>query len=547
MSLLRHNQRLRQIWAIAAKNRLDLHLPDAPEWEKIKRLIRLHPASVRRVFAPLGIKYAFEEMGTLFVKLGQLLSTRSDLLPPNIISQLALLQDQVTPFDAHTAKTIIQDPKVGLGKSIDALFMRFDETPLAAASIAQVHTGALHDGKEVIIKVVRPDIETKIIQDFAILRQLAQFIQDRNEAARAIHLVDIVEDYRQVILGELDLSIEAKNAMQMRRNFLGSDLIYVPETYQYAKKVIVAERIFGVPISDHATFDKLHYSKAELAEKGLVIFFTQVFDHNFFHADMHPGNIFVETLPSGGAVQNPRYIGLDCAIMGELSAYDRLTVARMLLAVMNENFTALVDIISEAGWIPPSADRHALMRDMTRTVSPMIAKPMSEIDFAGVLYGILDVARRHQMSIPSKLVLLLKTLVHVEGLGRDLYPDLDIWKLAKPILTDWVRVQIDPQKNLQRLLDQLPETLLASTQTPRLAFESLQSLAMLGARQDALIKETQKLRQDLLNQKRHDWLAASGLLLCVWMAVWVWVAISIWLVPLFVVVAGLIVIWRISS
>lgn len=547
MSLLRHNKRLRELWTVCAKHRLDLHLPDSPEFTALKRLIRSNPASIGKGFEPLGVKLAFEQMGTLFLKLGQLLSTRSDLLPPNIISQLSLLQDRVIPFDVAIAKTIIESPKTGFGKPIDELFARFDDKPLAAASIAQVHTGSLIDGREIVIKVVRPDIEHQIVSDFEILRQVGKFISDRSEPARAVHLIDIIEDYRQVILGELDLEVEAKNATKMRNNFLNSPLIYVPEVYLSAKRVMVSERIFGVPISDNETFERLNYDKGQLAEKGLTIFFTQVFEHNFFHADMHPGNIFVETLPNGGAVKNPRYIGLDCAIMGELSEYDRLTVARMLLSVMNENFSALVDIIAEAGWIPPSADRHALIRDMTRTVSPMVSKPMSEIDFAGVLYSILDVARRHQMSIPSKLVLLLKTLVHTEGLGRDLYPELDIWKLAKPILTKWVRTQIDPTKNLQTIIDELPETLLASTQTPRLAFEALQSLAMLGARQDTLIRETQNLRQDLLNQKRYDWLALTAIGLCIFMAVWVWLVVSAYLVPLFVLVAVWIVLWRIMG
>lgn len=547
MSLLRHNKRLRELWAITARHRLDLHLPDTSEFAKLKQLIRLNPASIGQDFNPLGVKFAFEEMGTLFLKLGQLLSTRSDLLPPNIITQLALLQDKVAPFDSSLAKSIIQDSHVGLGQPIDGLFARFDDNPLAAASIAQVHTACLPDGREVVVKVVRPNIAKQIVADFEILRHVAGFVSARVEQARAIHLIDIVEDYRKIILDELDLTIEAMNATKMRNNFLGSPLIYVPEVYQSGKSVMVAERIFGVPISDGATFERLNYDKAELAEKGLTIFFKQVFEHNFFHADMHPGNIFVETLPDGGAVDSPRYIGLDCAIMGELSEYDRLTVARMLLSVMNENYTALTDIIAEAGWIPPSADRFMLMREMARTVSPMVSKPMNEIDFAGVLLRVLEVARRHQMSIPPKLVLLLKTLVHVEGLGRELYPALDIWQLAKPILTKWVKEQIDPARNLQVLMDELPQTLLTSTQAPRLAFEGLQSLANLGARQDRLIKEVENLRQDLLNQKRYDWLAICGVLLSFVMAVWAWAVISPYLVPVFVLMAVGVMVWRVMS
>lgn len=543
MSLLYHKKRLFEIYAIAARHRLDSYLPDTPDFVALKRLIRLHPKSYSKKPTPLGLKLALEEMGTLFVKLGQLLSTRSDLLPPNIISELALLQDTVTPFDTATAKAIIADPKIGLGKTVDELFVKFDDTPLAAASIAQVHTARLHDGTEVVVKVVRPNIKAGILADFDILRNLASFAFARAEMARAVHLTDIVEDYRQIMLGELDLTQESANAKKMKRHFDGSPLIYVPEQYFASPSVMVSERIFGLPISRLTDFDRLGYDRQALAEKGLTIFFKQVFDHNFFHADMHAGNIFVETLPDGKAVKSPRYIGLDCAIMGELPRHDQMTVARMLLAVMHSNFDSLVDIIAHAGWVPPSVDKYALVKDMTRTVSPMISKPMSELDFAGILYSILDVARRHRMTIPSKLVLLLKTLVHVEGLGRELYPDLDIWQLAKPILTKWVKTELDPIKNLHEVRDALPQNLLASTDLPRLAFDGIQSLAMLGARQDALIRELQTMRQDNLNAKRHDWLAGGGFLF--WLAVGL--TVPYWWLSLACYGVGvLFVLWRMT-
>ncbi len=541
--LLTHQHRLRTLWRIAARHRLDTHLPNQAEFTPIKRLIRAHPASFGKCHQPLGVKLALEEMGTLFLKLGQLLSTRSDLLPPEVISQLALLQDKVQPFDVAIVKEQIAHPKTGLGKPIDELFVRFDDKPLAAASIAQVHTAALPDGREVVVKVVRPNIKAGIVSDFELLRQVATWLSARLEPARAIHLVDIVEDYRQIMLNELDLTYEAANSTKMRNNFTGSRLIYVPETYMASPSVMVSERVFGVPISDTATFDKLEYDRAELANKGLTIFFTQVFRDNFFHADMHPGNIFVETRPDGSAVLSPRYIGLDCAIMGELSHHDQMTVARMLLAVMNGNFLALTDIIAQAGWIPPSADKHALMRDMARTVSPMIAKPINEIDFAGVLFSILDIARRHRMSIPPQLMLLLKTLVHVEGLGRELYPALDIWSLAKPILTAWVKEQLDPVKNLNDIKHTLPETLLSTTEFPRLAHQGLQSLASLGARQDSELRELQALRADILNNRRHDWIALGGFMLC--LAIGLKVP-SFWLGLIFYVLAGMVVLWRIT-
>lgn len=543
--LITHRKRLLSLYRIAAKYRLDTHFADVPEFAPIARLLRVHPASFGRSHQPLGVKLALEEMGTLFLKLGQLLSTRSDLLPPQIIAQLSLLQDKVAPFDAKTAIATIEHAKYGLGQPIGDIFARFDEIPLAAASVAQVHTAALHDGREVVVKVVRPNIKQGIIADFELLRQMAAWASARLEAARAIHLIDVVEDYRQIMLNELDLTLEAANSTKMRHNFTGSRLIYVPEVYMSAKQVMVSERIFGVPISQTDLFDALGYDRAALAKKGLTIFFTQVFRDNFFHADMHPGNIFVETMPDGRAVAEPRYIGLDCAIMGELSKEDQLIVARMLLSVMNANYTALVDIIWQAGWIPPSADKYALMRDMSRTVSPMVLKPIHEIDFAGVLFEILSIARRHRMSIPPQLMLLLKTLVHVEGLGRELYPELDIWSLAKPILTAWVKSQLDPIKNIQELQARLPEVLLSTTDLPKLLNQSLQSLATLGAHQDTLLHEIQSLRADGLNERRHDWIALAGFILMLGMAWWSALAIHLYLAPIFFILAIGVILWRV--
>lgn len=539
---LSHQKRLRELYRLSAKYRLDAYLPDRHEFAPLKKAIRLHPASFGKKPVPNGLKTALEQMGVLFVKLGQLLSTRSDLFPPEVIAELALLQDKVSPFDTNIAIAQIENKKTGLGVSIDELFDRFDRTPLATASIAQVHTAQLKDGKEVVVKVVRPHLKDEILADFELLRELASWLSARFEPARAMNVVAMVEDYRQIMLGELDLSLEAGNAKKMRSHFMDSPLIYVPEIYHTSPQVLVSEKIYGVPISQIETIDRLGYDRATLAEQGLIIFFKQVFTYNFFHADMHAGNIFVETLPDGSPTQNPpRYIGLDCAIMGSLPPDDQMTVARMLLAVMNGNFTALVDIIAGAGWIPPSADKYGLIHDMTRTVSPMILKPIDEIDFAGVLLSILEIARRHRLSIPPTLILLLKTLVHVEGLGRELYPKLDIWTLAKPILTAWVKEQIDPIKNLQTASDNLPQTLLATTDFPRLIHQSLQSMAHLDARQDHLLYELKALRADMLNNRRYDWLAFGGLIAClaIGASVPVW-----WGSVIFYLIGLVFVIWR---
>lgn len=537
--MIPHVSRLLELWRIAAHYRLDTLFPADELPVKAQRalsVIKMHPAawSSRERKNPLKLKEALEEMGPLAIKLGQLLSTRRDLIPPEILAQLVLLQDQVKPFDSNVAKQRIQE---SLKADVNTLFARFDDQPLAAASIAQVHTAALHDGREVVVKVTRPDIRNQILQDFEILAWLGNTLESRLEAARALHLTEIIQDYRQIILNELDLSIEADNTRRMRHYFTGSTMMYVPEVYMDTKDVMVAERITGVPISDTATFDRLGMDRAQLAEKGLTIFFTQVFRDNFFHADMHPGNVFVETInPS-----NPRFIALDCAIMGELSKHDQMTVARMLLAVMNSNFMQLIQIVHQAGWIPPGTDQDTLAREMRRTVGPMVSKPMDQLDFAGILIQVMDIARRFHLEIPPQLMLLLKTLVHVEGLGTDLYPQLDIWKLAKPILTEWVKSNMNPVKNVKELGQQLPDLLLGAQDFPSLIIDSLNGLKNQSAWQDRQLREIQQLRLQMEHQQRRSWMFGSSMLILLTIAI-----ISPWFVSIILIVlSSLLALWRI--
>ncbi|EXF18492.1 AarF/ABC1/UbiB kinase family protein [Acinetobacter baumannii] len=537
--MIPHVSRLLELWRIAAHYRLDTLFPADELPVKAKHalnIIKMHPAawSSRERKNPFKLKEALEDMGPLAIKLGQLLSTRRDLIPPEILAQLVLLQDQVKPFDGEVAKQRIQD---SLKADVNTLFARFDDQPLAAASIAQVHTAALHDGREVVVKVTRPDIRSQILQDFEILAWLGNTLESRLEAARALHLSEIIQDYRQIILNELDLSIEADNTRRMRHYFTGSTMMYVPEVYMDTKDVMVAERITGVPISDTATFDRLGMDRAQLAEKGLTIFFTQVFRDNFFHADMHPGNVFVETInPS-----NPRFIALDCAIMGELSKHDQMTVARMLLAVMNSNFMQLIQIVHQAGWIPPGTDQDALAREMRRTVGPMVSKPMDQLDFAGILIQVMDIARRFHLETPPQLMLLLKTLVHVEGLGTDLYPQLDIWKLAKPILTEWVKSNMNPVKNVKELGQQLPDLLLGAQDFPSLIIDSLNGLKNQSAWQDRQLREIQQLRLQMEHQQRRSWMFGSTMLILLTIAI-----ISPWFVSIILIVlSSLLALWRV--
>ena len=539
--MIPHVRRLFELWRIAAHYRLDTLFPAEELPVKAQHalgVIKMHPAawSSREKKNPLKLKQALEEMGPLAIKLGQLLSTRRDLIPPELLSQLVLLQDRVKPYDTQLAKQRIQE---SLKADVGTLFARFDEQPLAAASIAQVHTAALHDGREVVVKVTRPDIHNQILRDFEILAWLGNWLENRLEAARALHLSEIIQDYRQIILNELDLGLEADNTRRMRHYFTGSSMMYVPEVYMDSKDVMVAERITGVPISDIATFDRLGMDRADLAEKGLTIFFTQVFRDNFFHADMHPGNVFVETInPS-----NPRFIALDCAIMGELSKSDQMTVARMLLAVMNSNFIQLIQIVHQAGWIPPGTDQDALAREMRRTVGPMVSKPMDQLDFAGILIQVMDIARRFHLEIPPQLMLLLKTLVHVEGLGTDLYPQLDIWKLAKPILTEWVKANMNPVKNFKEIGQQIPDLLLGAQDLPSLLIDSLNGLKNQSAWHDKQLKEIQQMRLQMQQQQRRSWMFGSTMLILLTIAI-----ITPWFVSIvLIVLSSLLALWRIMK
>ena len=539
--MIPHISRLLELWRIAAHYRLDTLVPaeELPEKARhILALIRMHPAawSSKEKKNPLKLKEALEEMGPLAIKMGQLLSTRRDLISPEMLQQLVLLQDRVKPFDNDVAKTRIEQ---SLKTNISTLFSRFDEQPLAAASIAQVHTAALHDGREVVVKVTRPDIRSQILQDFDILRWLGASLEKRLEAARAVHISEIIENYRQVILNELDLTLEAENTRRMRHYFTGSSMMYVPEVYMDSKDVMVAERITGVPISDTETFDRLGMNRKDLAEKGLTIFFTQVFRDNFFHADMHPGNVFVETLNP----TSPRYIALDCAIMGELSKSDQMTVARMLLAVMNSDFMQLIQIVHQAGWIPPGTDQDALAREMRRTVGPMVSKPMHELDFAGILIQVMDIARRFHLEIPPQLMLLLKTLVHVEGLGTDLYPDLDIWSTAKPILTEWVKAQMNPQKNLKELGQKIPDLLLGAQDLPMLMIDSLNGLKNQSAWHSKQLHELQMMRLEVEHQQKRSWMFGSIMAILLSIAI-----IAPWYVSIvLIVLASVLAIWRIAK
>jgi ubiquinone biosynthesis protein len=525
--MLQHLPRLLTLWTVIARYRLDTLLPPPPVLRArvLIFLLRLHPAwwlAGRRAHEAQRLRLAFEELGPLFIKLGQLLATRRDLLPEAVLDELAKLQDQVPPFPAREAMAIVErELKAPLAQK----FSRFDQEPLAAASIAQVHTAALPDGREVVVKILRPGVAAEIRRDMALLRDLAAWLEARFPELAQFHPQRIARDYEQTLLDETDLAREAANTRRMRANFPESPLLYVPEVHSHwcTAEVMVAERIYGVPIDDTAAFARLGIDRQALAEKGLTIFFTQLLHHNFFHADMHPGNVFVETANP----QAPRYIALDVAIVGQLAREDQLTVARLLLALIQRDFMEVIRIAHRAGWLPPGANLHQLADEVQRIAGQALDKPIDQVQFGPIMVALLDMARTHHLEIPVQLVLLIKTLIHVEGLGRTLYPQLDIWTLARPLVTRWLQDQVGPAALLKRLSEQAPGILTGMPDMPDLLLDALTQMRASGQWQDRQLREFSRLRQEMRSGRRRDLLGFAGIGGGIALAVWTQGAIAV--------------------
>jgi ubiquinone biosynthesis protein len=417
------------------------------------------------------IRLALEELGPVFVKFGQAVSTRRDLLPADIADELARLQDRVPPFPGAAARRIVEQ---ALGRRVQDIFAAFDESPLAAASIAQVHVARLPDGKEVVVKVLRPDMHEIIARDLAVLHTLAQLAQRYWRESRRLRPIEVVDEYEKTILDELDLMREAANAAQLKRNFTGSQLLYVPEVYwDYCRvNVMVMERIHGVPISDIERLRAAGTDLKKLAENGVQIFFTQVFRHNFFHADMHPGNIFV--LIDNPA--QPRYAAVDFGIVGSLDPSDQQYLARNFLAVFDRDYRRVATLHLESGWVPPGT-RVDEMESAVRTVcEPIFDRPLKDISFGTILLRLFEISRRFNMSVQPQLILLQKTLLNIEGLGRELYPELDIWSTASPILREWMRERTSPGRLWRIFRSQLPEIIELARVLPSLVKGALERI-----------------------------------------------------------------------
>jgi len=458
--------------------------------------------------APLGerIRLALEELGPIFVKFGQAISTRRDLLPPDIADELAKLQDAVPPFPAEQAIKIIND---AYGKPVESVFRRFDVEPLAAASIAQVHTAQLQGGQEVIVKVLRPGVHEQIDRDLGVLRMLAALADRYWIHGKRLKPIEVVSEYEHTILDELDLMREAANTAQLKRNFQGSDMLYVPDVYwDYCRpEVLVQERIYGTPISNMDALRAAGTNIQVLAENGVEIFFTQVFRHNFFHADMHPGNIFViHTDP-----EKPKYAAVDFGIVGTLSPDDQRYLAENFLAFFDRDYHRIAKLHIDSGWVPPGTRVDQLESAVRTVCEPIFNKPLAEISFAQVLMRLFRVAQRFNVEIQPQMILLHKTLFNIEGLGRQLYPQLDLWKTAHPVLRQWMDEQVGGRAILKDVRENLPQLRDALSELPTILSHLGEQAANGRIRFNLNSPELRDIKRQLDEQRRQRyWLAAAA-------------------------------------
>ena len=499
--------RMLAIQRVLVKYGLDDIIKETHLWRPLRFLFYLAPRR-RDSSAPLGerIRLALEELGPIFVKFGQAISTRRDLLPPDIADELAKLQDAVPPFPADQAKAIVEG---AYGETVEEVFERFDNEPLAAASIAQVHSAKLKAGTEVIVKVLRPGVEEQIERDLAVLRMVAGLADRYWVHGKRLRPLEVVDEYEHTILDELDLMREAANTAQLKRNFQGSDMLYVPEIYwDYCRpEVMVQERIFGTPISDMDTLRESGTNIQVLAENGVEIFFTQVFRHNFFHADMHPGNIFViHTDP-----EKPKYAAVDFGIVGTLSPEDQRYLAENFLAFFDRDYHRIAKLHIDSGWVP-AGTRVDQLESAVRTVcDPIFSKPLAEISFAQVLMRLFRVAQRFNVEIQPQMILLHKTLFNIEGLGRQLYPQLDLWKTAHPVLKRWMDDQIGGRAMLRDVRDNLPQLRDALRELPAILNHLGEQVAEGRIRFNLASPELREIRKQLADQRRQRyWLTAAA-------------------------------------
>jgi ubiquinone biosynthesis protein len=460
----------------------------SPGWSLLARIM----STGRRLHAPRGqrLREALERLGPIFVKFGQMLSTRRDLLPADVADELAKLQDRVPPFPSDVSLRLVEK---ALGKPISAVFRQFDADPVASASVAQVHFAVLHDGREVAVKVLRPGMLDVIDGDLALMRQLATWVERLWADGRRLKPREVVAEFDKYLHDELDLVREAANAAQLRRNMQGLDLVLVPEMYwdYCTPSVMVMERMKGVPISHMARLREAGVDIKKLARDGVTIFFTQVFRDGFFHADMHPGNIQVSVDP----VTFGRYIALDFGIIGTLTEVDKDYLAQNFVAFFHRDYKRVAELHIESGWVPPNTRIDELEGAIRTVCEPYFDRPIKEISLGQVLLRLFQISRRFNVEIQPQLVLLQKTLLNVEGLGRDLDPELDLWSTAKPFLERWMHEQVGVRGLLRRFKREAPRYARLLPELPRLVHRNLE-------RGDTALR--QDLRMILAEQRRTN-------------------------------------------
>ena len=457
-----------RIGRILLRYRLDDLLDGTPaeRWLKLARpFVPRATAAIAAQSRGARLRLALQELGPIFVKFGQILSTRRDLVPPDVADELSQLQDRVKPFDGEAARAIVEQ---ALGCPIGEAFASFDTTPLASASIAQVHAATLEGGREVVVKVLRPDIEKQIAGDISLLKSLAALVDRTHPHADKIRPRAIVAEIETTLEAELDLQREGGNASVIRRMWLDTDDLYVPEIVwsHTRERALTMERVRGIPSDDIAALDAAGIDRSALAAKGVRVFYTQVFRDNFFHADAHAGNIWVDSDPARRA--NPRFIALDFGIMGQLSQEDQYYLAENFMAIFNKDYRRIAELHVEAGWMPATIRIDELEAAARTVCEPYFTRPLSEISLAEVLIKLFRTAQRYELTLQPQLILLQKTLLNIEGVGRQLDPKLDIWAVAKPVLERILMERYSPQRAALELRKRLPEIMTHAPDMPRL-------------------------------------------------------------------------------
>ena len=475
MTPLRQLPRMLRITATLVRYQLDDLVQDAHLFRPLRWLRPILPkprADIAKLPRGARLRLALIELGPIFVKFGQILSTRRDLLPPDVADELSLLQDQVPPFPGSQARAAIES---ALGAPIATLYTSFDETPLASASIAQVHAAQLPDGQAVVVKVLRPNIQARIASDIDLLRALGEIAQRWHPAADKIRPREIVAEIEMTLRNELDLQREGANASVLRRNFASGDDVVVPAVHWSHSKdtVLTMDRVYGVAVDDLAALDAAGIDRIALAEKGIRLFYTQVFRDNFFHADAHPGNIWVDVQRK----TNPRFIALDFGIMGSLSERDQFLLAENFMALFDRDYKRIAELHLEAGWMPAHIRVDELEAAVRTVCEPYFTRPLSEISIAEVVIKLFSVARQYELTLQPQLILLQKTLLNIEGIGRLLHPQIDIWATAKPVLADILKKRFGLRRTLRDLRARLPQWIAAAPEMPDLVHTYLKKAA----------------------------------------------------------------------